>query len=846
MTELPSPTGAALTRVCIKNLPLNFDEAKLQQFLLKEAKSALMVTDIKVLRKSNGASRKVAFVGFQSSEQARHVVQHFHKAYCLTSRLTVEFAFVKDVPKGLLHPTRSAEYTALHNDGERAKRREQPSSETPHNNKVSEISVGQVDKRREEFLAAMGLGGKTKFWANDDGTGHGPDLSKEPDQLRHPITKSAIDVIKNTGSDDSSVSSAESDDSGGKGADALLSSKHNGTVAGSVLTDLEFLRSKATAKDKLDSESESSVDNNEELDVDERARNSALLMESKRPVQNAVEMPDKREEHKEKPEKIHGECDDDKRITHNRLFIRNLPFAAKEDDVKRHFSAFGQLIDCHLPIDDQKQNKGYAFVTFVSTEDSARALEALDGTDFQGRLLKILLARRNATDGALLDENDPSLSYKQKQDIIRRKQAMSSTGWSASYVRGDAVADNLAERLGLRKGELLNVKDSLKAGDAAVTLALGETHIIEENRAYFRQHGIDMEALISVRAGDDLKRSSTAILVKNLPFDTSQDELLKLFASVRDSPRRLLLSPSKTIALIEYGHSVDARMAFKKLAYKRYRHVPLYLEWAPLSASSTGAAYADNDAASAKNGLEESKLEDAVNDDGGVSFSIYVKNLNFVTSEDKLREVFEEHVPVRAVKIPVKAAPIKRARQSDVQDAKLVPMGYAFVECDSDQSVRAAIQALQGKVVDGHALELKRSSKQIVVKKAPTATGKNPTKLVCRNVPFQANRKELLQLFGSFGQLKKVRLPKKFDGNHRGFAFIEYLTGKEAQSAMNALSSTHLYGRHLVLEWATEEDDMDALREKAKRDSGGAAIHGATTKKAKMITTNPVATFRTN
>lgn len=35
-------------------------------------------------------------------------------------------------------------------------------------------------------------------------------------------------------------------------------------------------------------------------------------------------------------------------------------------------------------------------------------------------------------------------------------------------------------------------------------------------------------------------------------------------------------------------------------------------------------------------------------------------------------------------------------------------------------------------------------------------------------------------------------------GSHRGFAFVEYVTKQEAQNALKALSSTHLYGRHLV------------------------------------------------
>ena len=35
-------------------------------------------------------------------------------------------------------------------------------------------------------------------------------------------------------------------------------------------------------------------------------------------------------------------------------------------------------------------------------------------------------------------------------------------------------------------------------------------------------------------------------------------------------------------------------------------------------------------------------------------------------------------------------------------------------------------------------------------------------------------------------------------GKHRGFAFVEYVTKQETKNALQALSNTHLYGRHLV------------------------------------------------
>jgi multiple RNA-binding domain-containing protein 1 len=219
--------------------------------------------------------------------------------------------------------------------------------------------------------------------------------------------------------------------------------------------------------------------------------------------------------------------------------------------------------------------------------------------------------------------------------------------------------------------------------------------------------------------------------------------------------------------------------------------------------------------------LEDPQEVDEEEDTGGVSSTIYVKNLNFETSEDRLLEVFEKHIgDVRSVKIPKKAAPV----HSQDEAVQFLSMGYGFVELVSHDLVKKAMKVLQGKLVDGHAWALTVSSKKGQSAPSSKTGGKNSTKLVVRNVPFQASRQELLKLFGSFGQLRKVRLPKKFDGTHRGFAFVEFLTSKEALAAMNALSRTHLYGRHLVLEWATDDDqNIDKLRQKATRDAGTSA-----------------------
>ena len=850
LTEVavPSSTKATSTRVCIKNVPLLWDTTKLQSYLMASSRIPLIITDCKILmNQQKQTSRQLCFVGFRTEDMAQHVVEHLHQTYAQTNKLSIEMAFGKQSTTDehrpwSKHSKGSSKYDAIHGKTTLplSSTTTVVSSPLPTPPPTTATTTKErVDLKKQEFLSAMGVVDKPKFWQNDDG-GAIVDVSR----VNNPLNTESSDQEKDSSDNSSSSSSSEDDDDHDDHDDDAIT-KLTKLAHGTVVSDRDFLHSKTTNKDNLDSDSE---DEKEETKM-QRPMNNPIIESS----DNSTS--DSSDDDMEKPisiieptpleldstpilESTHTNTpiapsdDSPDCFAPNRVFVRNLPFSTTEDDLRDHFGHFGPLLECHIPVDDQKRNKGFAFVAFTNPQDAIHAKSELDGTDFQGRLIHVLQARRGV-DPDTVDIEDPSLTYKQKQELLRKQQALkASQGWSASFVRGDAVLDNLAQRLGIRKGDVLNVKDDLNSGDAAVRLALGETQIIEENRAYFTSHGVDMEALVSAKKSQeqknsDEKRSSTSILVKNLPFDTKEDDLMKLFLGVGDAPQRVLLPPSRTIAMVEYKHTTDAKRAFKKLAYKRFKHVPLYLEWAPLAAQTNSDVTNVMPTANANSALvdkadaEEEALDGISSATLNVSYSIYVKNLNFATTEDQLQQLFAKHATVRAVKIPTKVAAIKKGRtKAEELDAVFLSMGFGFVECDSETSVRKAITSLQGYVLDGHALELTKSSKAVgTVIKVPTKPkGKNPTKIMVRNVPFQASRTEILKLFGSFGQLKKVRLPKKFDGGHRGFAFIEFLTSQEAQTAMTTLSRTHLYGRHLVLEWADDKDDIDTLREKAQRD----------------------------
>ncbi|ADM11980.2 polyadenylate binding protein 2 [Encephalitozoon intestinalis ATCC 50506] len=79
---------------------------------------------------------------------------------------------------------------------------------------------------------------------------------------------------------------------------------------------------------------------------------------------------------------------------------------------------------------------------------------------------------------------------------------------------------------------------------------------------------------------------------------------------------------------------------------------------------------------------------------------------------------------------------------------------------------------------------------------------KGTNKLLIRNVPFQASKEDVRKIFDSF-HVVNVRIPVKREGTSRGFCFVTFQSPEEVSAAIEYFgSSTHLYGRRLVLEKA--------------------------------------------
>jgi multiple RNA-binding domain-containing protein 1 len=445
--------------------------------------------------------------------------------------------------------------------------------------------------------------------------------------------------------------------------------------------------------------------------------------------------------------------------------------------------------------------KGFAYLLFADEDSAVNAFKAMDGSIFQGRLLHILPAtgkRESKLDDFALSK----LPLKQQKQIKNKREASASVfNWNSLYMNPDAVMSSIAARLGVDKSALYDPTST----DAAVKQTQAETHVIQETKRYFAENSVDLEAFRSKKRGD------TAILVKNFPYGTKIEELRQLFEQY-GRVTRLLMPPTGTIAIVEFSVAPEARAAFKSLAYRKIKDSILFLEPAPkdLFTGAPQVVQAQTTAFDATAIAPKVSTADLLRSEPEAetidTTTLHVRNLNFTTTTLKLTETFS---PIDGF-----ASAVVRTK-FDPKRNETLSRGYGFLEFRTREQALAALNAMNSYTLEGHKLDIKLSQKSLdageerrkVDKAKAQATRR--TKIIIKNLAFEASKKDIRELAKQYGSIRSVRLPRKYDNSLRGFAFVEFSTPLEAQQAYDALKHSHYHGRKLVIDFA-EADVEDA------------------------------------
>ncbi|KAG8784560.1 histone H2A [Serendipita sp. 397] len=102
---LVSTKNVCSSRIIVKNLPTYITEPSLRHHFSSQPSSSTSskttpeLTDVKIVHKEDGSTRRIAFIGYKSEEQAQAAQQYFDKTYLDVSKLRVEIVNgTKDAP----------------------------------------------------------------------------------------------------------------------------------------------------------------------------------------------------------------------------------------------------------------------------------------------------------------------------------------------------------------------------------------------------------------------------------------------------------------------------------------------------------------------------------------------------------------------------------------------------------------------------------------------------------------------------------------------------------------------------------------------------------------------------
>ncbi|KAF4553496.1 RNA recognition motif-containing protein 2 [Elsinoe fawcettii] len=785
------------SRIFVSGLPPSLTPTEFKKHFSTQG----AVTDTKLF-----PERRIGYVGYTSPQEAEKAVKYFNRTFIRMSKLAVELAR----PITARTPAQHAEPTVT---------RQQTSPDGSKNLKRKRGSDSKMeDPKLREYLEVMQKGSNSAVHGTDTLQKEGPvimpDENPSEDDVQVISRTKKVRPNQELAADQSVDPTTPQQQTEEEAEDIPRTDieNHTNNLTSAPSTDADWLRSRTNRT--LDLEAGANFDSVMKDAQTEVLEQSNKVLQAEQDSSNAT-APNKEEETNEATavdasEPLNGT--EIKIRESSRLYLRNLSYGTTEDDLRGLLSGHGELAEVHLAIDKKNSKpKGFAFVLFEDPNAAVEAWKAHDGTPLNGRLLHILPGSMKRE--SKLDEFELSkLPHKKQEQIKRRREAATKTfNWNSLYMNQDAVISSVADRLGVDKSTLLDPTSS----DAAVKQAHAETHVIQETKSYFKSHGVNLDSFSRKKRGD------TAILVKNFPYDAKASELKTLFEQ-HGKLTRFLMPPSGTIAIIEFENSAQAKAAFKSLAYSRIKSSMLYLEFAPKDLFDAEPVTEDATAipaavASKLNATDLLQTDDIP--DNTPTATLFVRNLNFSTTTNRLDEVFRPLDGFLSARVKTKTDPKK--------PGETLSMGFGFLEFRTKTQAQKALLAMDGYKLDGHSLQIRASHKDYDAAEERRQTEKakkqasKSSKLVVKNLPFEATKKDVRSLLGAYGQLRSVRVPKKIGQSTRGFAFAEFTTPKEAENARDALQNTHLLGRRLVIDYAAEDpEDAEEEIEKMQNKVG--------------------------
>ncbi|KAL1798684.1 hypothetical protein ACET3X_002721 [Alternaria dauci] len=193
---------------------------------------------------------------------------------------------------------------------------------------------------------------------------------------------------------------------------------------------------------------------------------------------------------------------------------------------------------------------------------------------------------------------------------------------------------------------------------------------------------------------------------------------------------------------------------------------------------------------------------------------LFVRSLALTVTTEDLTEYFSESYPIKNALVVLD----KETRESK---------GYGFVTFADIEDAQRAKEELNNTELKGKKIKVDfaearqregeekrpRAGDRAKAERAQQIKDAQTPKLIIRNLPWTIKTPEDLQkLFRSYGKVNFVNLPKKPNGELRGFGFVSLRGRKNAERAIQELNGKEVNERPIAVDWAVDRDTWQSLQ----------------------------------
>ncbi|XP_063782760.1 RNA-binding protein 28 [Pseudophryne corroboree] len=486
-----------------------------------------------------------------------------------------------------------------------------------------------------------------------------------------------------------------------------------------------------------------------------------------------------------------------------RLIIRNLSFKCSDEDLKKHFSTFGTVLEVNIPKKPDGKMRGFAFVQFSKMLEASMALKGTNMKSIKGRTVAVDWAvakdKYTATQGASTTESI--------KNTEKSHQGESEAEEKTSTDEEDNSSDD-QEKTSSKEEESSEEEEETSDGEEDTDQgeeSEDERKPIKKTASSQKTSKNDVEE--EEESDDDVSADSGQ--ESDMEDDESDSEIQKTGKKTEQKKKKPLpsdVNEGKTLFIRNLSfNSEEEDLEELLLRFGNIKYVRIVLH--PDTEHSKGCAFVQFvDKAAVEKCLAAAKDDSAEN--GGLVLAGRKLLVDLAVSRDEAGKLRQKKVTK-----PTGTRNLHLAREGLIREGTKAAEGVS----SEDLAKRARFEEIKRQ---------KLKFQSIFVSK---------TRLCVHNIPKSVDDKKLRQLFlnaaggGRSIKIKECRVMKDLKGvggNRRGqslgYAFVEFVEHEHALAALRQVNNNpDMFGpkKRPIVEFSLEDKNKLKIKEKRAQRS---------------------------